>query len=135
VNKTRNNFKNYFYFLPSSLEETTPKKMHYSVGELLRQIEIRTLIGLHTPIMSVPSTILDNIYYSNPSIIPPKTTTKEEEMIELRQIPKEQAKELIYEYIKKNPGCWTSDIIIDLQLDPDLVLKVLEELKNEGKIE
>jgi len=52
----------------------------------------------------------------------------------LRTIPKEEAKELIEDYIKNNEGKWTSDVIFDLELSTDLVLEVLDELMQEGKI-
>ena len=53
----------------------------------------------------------------------------------LRDIPKEEAKELISEYLKNNEGKWTSDVIFDLKLSVDLVLECLNELSDEGIIE
>ena len=50
----------------------------------------------------------------------------------LREIPKDEAKKLIEEYIKNNEGKWTSDVIFDLRLSVDLVLECLEELQKEG---
>jgi len=57
------------------------------------------------------------------------------EEIVLKKIPFDQAKKLIYLYVRNHPGCLTSDIIADLELDPDLVLEVLSYLKHEGVIE
>ena len=57
-----------------------------------------------------------------------------EEEIVLKKIPFDQAKKLIYLYIRNHPGCLTGDIIVDLELDPDLVLEVLSYLKHEGII-
>jgi hypothetical protein len=54
--------------------------------------------------------------------------------IELAKIPDEEAAERISDYVKKNPGSHTSDIIFDLRLDPDVVLKVLKSLVQNGKI-
>ena len=56
-------------------------------------------------------------------------------IIELRKVPIEEAKDLIYAFIKKHPGSRTSDLIIELELDPDIVLEVLAQLKKEQKVE
>jgi len=61
--------------------------------------------------------------------------SEETPIIELRKIPLEDAIEKIYEYIKNNEGCSTSDIIFDLQLDPILVVKALSELEKRNLIE
>lgn len=58
----------------------------------------------------------------------------EESVVELKRIPKEEAVVQIQDYVDKHQGCRTSDIIYDLELDPDLVLSVLQELKEKGKI-
>ena len=57
-----------------------------------------------------------------------------EEEIELIKIPKKNAIKLIQSYIDKNQGCLTSDIILDLNLDPDLVLDVLKELEEKESV-
>lgn len=57
-----------------------------------------------------------------------------EKEVELVKIPEEQAIKRVSEYIRKHPGGRTSDIIFDLHLDPDLVLKVLRKLEKKGKI-
>jgi len=56
-------------------------------------------------------------------------------IIELRKVPIEEAKRLIYAYIRDHPGSRTSDLIIELELDPDIVLEVLSQLKKEEKVE
>ena len=61
--------------------------------------------------------------------------TEEPPTIELKTVSLEEAKDQIYRYIKKHPGCRTSDIIIDLSLDPDLVLKALSQLRREDRVE
>ena len=54
--------------------------------------------------------------------------------ITLKRVPFEEAKRLVFNYIKEHPGCYTGDIILNLGLDPDLVLEVLEALRREGKV-
>lgn len=58
----------------------------------------------------------------------------EKGVLKLRKIPHEKAVALIKSYIDEHQGCRTSDIIYDLALDPDLVLKVLKKLEEKGKI-
>jgi len=56
-------------------------------------------------------------------------------VIELRDIPIDEAIIRISEYIREHDGCRTSDIIIDLALDPDLVIAVLHHLSSEKLLE
>ena len=63
-----------------------------------------------------------------------KEKRAEEEIIRLRKIPHEEAVGFIKEYIDKHQGCRTSDIIYDLELDPELVLSVLKELEEKKEI-
>lgn len=58
----------------------------------------------------------------------------EESVVELKRIPNKEAVVQIQDYVDKHQGCRTSDIIYNLELDPDLVLSVLKELKEKGKI-
>lgn len=60
---------------------------------------------------------------------------EETPVIELRKVSLEEAKRLIYTYIKKHPGSRTSELIIELALDPDIVVEVLSQLKSEQRIE
>ena len=53
---------------------------------------------------------------------------------EFRVIPDEQATVQIEEYITKHEGARTSDIICDLGLDPDLVLRILCILQEEKRV-
>ena len=53
---------------------------------------------------------------------------------EFHKIPLKDAKELVMEYIQSHPGSTTSDIFLTLNLEPELVLKALNELRKEGKI-
>lgn len=58
----------------------------------------------------------------------------ETELLELKKIPEKEAVGLIRSYVDNHPGCLTSDIIFDLKLDPDLVLKVLRRLEKEKTV-
>jgi len=60
---------------------------------------------------------------------------EEEGLVELKTVPLAEAKSKVLEYVRKHPGCWTSDIAVDLGIDIDVVLRALEELKNERKVE
>jgi len=57
-----------------------------------------------------------------------------EPLIKLKRIPESKAIAQIKKYIDEHQGCRTSDIIYDLELDPDLVLSVLRKLKEKGRI-
>lgn len=59
---------------------------------------------------------------------------EETSTVELRKIPLQEAKSLIYKYIKEHPGSRTSDLIIELALDPDIVVEALSQLRCEGRI-
>lgn len=63
-----------------------------------------------------------------------KEKAVKKETVELRSIPKKKAKALIKAYIDEHQGCRTGDIIYDLRLDPDLVLKILKGLEKEKVI-
>ena len=52
----------------------------------------------------------------------------------LKKIPLDEAEEKVRKYINKHQGCRTRDIIFDLELDPDLVLEVLQKLESKGNI-
>jgi hypothetical protein len=56
-------------------------------------------------------------------------------IVELRKVPVEEAKRLIHQYLKEHPGSRTSDLIIELTLEPDIVIEALSQLRNEGKVE
>ena len=59
---------------------------------------------------------------------------EEEGLEELVEIPEEEALAKIKDYVNNHPGCRTSEIIFDLRLDPDLVLKILKKLEERGKV-
>jgi predicted transcriptional regulator len=54
--------------------------------------------------------------------------------IDLRVIPESEAKKVIKKYIREHPGCITSDIIENLNLDPALAVQALNLLEEEGKV-
>jgi hypothetical protein len=59
----------------------------------------------------------------------------EDVVIVLKVVPVEDAKKLIVQYVVDHPGIRTSDIITDLGLDVDLVLRCLDELKAEEMVQ
>jgi len=63
-----------------------------------------------------------------------KLIVNDKSTIELREIPPEDARELILEYISEHYGAKTSDIIFDLALNVDLVLRILKELNEKEDI-
>jgi len=56
-------------------------------------------------------------------------------VVELKKIPIEDAKRLIHQYLREHPGSRTSDLIIELALEPDIVIEALYQLRCEGKVE
>ena len=56
-------------------------------------------------------------------------------VVELRKVPIEEAKRLIHQYLREHPGSRTSDLIIGLALEPDIVIEALSQLRDEGKVE
>ena len=57
------------------------------------------------------------------------------EVVELRDIPKEQAKKEIIEFIKDKDRIWADEIADALRLDLSLVNDILMELWSEGYVE
>jgi hypothetical protein len=66
--------------------------------------------------------ILNDLFKANP------------EEIHLKSVPKDVAKKMIGEFIQKNPGVKTSDIIMKLELEPALVVEILKELESEDSV-
>ena len=52
----------------------------------------------------------------------------------LKKVSKNKAAQMVKEYVAKNPGCKTSDIIFDLKIHPDVVLPSLRRLREEGAL-
>ncbi len=57
------------------------------------------------------------------------------EVVEVRDIPKEQAKKEILDYIKGKERVWSDEIADALRLDLSLVNEILMELWSEGYVE
>lgn len=57
------------------------------------------------------------------------------EVIELRDIPKEQAKKEIREFIEGQDRVWADEVADSLRLDLTYVNRVLQELWSEGYVE
>jgi predicted transcriptional regulator len=53
---------------------------------------------------------------------------------EFRKYSEAEATNLIREYVSRNPGCLTSEIISNLKIHPDKALKALQILKEEKKV-
>lgn len=58
----------------------------------------------------------------------------EKETVYLKKIPMKKATDQVKAYIDEHQGCLTSDIIFDLKLAPDLILKVLRKLEKQEKV-
>lgn len=56
------------------------------------------------------------------------------EVIEVRNVSKRKAKKEILDYLKKNRKAYPSDIADALRLDIDLVMVMVRELIQEGRI-
>ena len=60
---------------------------------------------------------------------------KQMDELVLKQIDKGEAEKQIQEFIETNPGCKTSDLIMNLELDPPFVIEILKELKKENIVQ
>ena len=58
-----------------------------------------------------------------------------EDIVELREMPLEEAMDLILQYINDNPGARTSDIICDLGIDIEIGLNAFKNLKKRQLID
>jgi len=56
------------------------------------------------------------------------------ELLKLRMVSDEVAKREIIEYVCLRPGARTSDIIEALELDPPMVIRVLSQMEEFGKL-
>lgn len=55
--------------------------------------------------------------------------------VELREVPRDQAKRELLNYFKENPGQYPSDAAVALNLDAPLVRDLCLELVSEGRLE
>jgi hypothetical protein len=65
-----------------------------------------------------------------------RATNSPEKVLEVREIPREQAKEEIRAFFKDHHGkaIYPSDVMEALSLDYDLVYELCEELEREGMV-
>ena len=56
------------------------------------------------------------------------------EIRELRDVSQQAAKKEVIEYLKQNKKAYPSDIADALNIDIDLVIAVIKELTNEGRV-
>ena len=63
-----------------------------------------------------------------------KTDIRRRAEIYLRTLDMETARKNIQEFINKNPGCKTSEIIEDLRIDPELAVETLKQLKQDDLV-
>ncbi|MCC7554050.1 MAG: ribbon-helix-helix domain-containing protein [Methanobacteriaceae archaeon] len=59
----------------------------------------------------------------------------EYKVINIREIPKPQAKKEIKQYMEQHNTAYVSEIAEDLELDLDLVFNLVDELEKENQIE
>lgn len=62
------------------------------------------------------------------------TVDPDTSVIELREIPIDEARALILDYITEHHGATTNDLIFELALDVDIVLDILKELNKKEEI-
>jgi predicted transcriptional regulator len=63
-----------------------------------------------------------------------KKDDKVPSIIHLKIMDRGEAKRKIHHFINRNPGCRTSEIIEKLGIDPELVVSILKELKEEDSV-
>lgn len=56
-------------------------------------------------------------------------------VVELRNVPKKQARKEILDYLKRHNETYASDVSEELGIDLDLVFVVMKELSREGVVE
>lgn len=56
-------------------------------------------------------------------------------IIKLRDLPRQEAKQEVWDYLQKKDVTYASDIAEDLRLDYELVLDIIRELWEENKVE
>jgi len=56
-------------------------------------------------------------------------------VVQLKEVPIDEACQLVLEYLKKHPGAHTSDIVFALEIDNEIVEQALKKLWEEGKVE
>ena len=63
-------------------------------------------------------------------------TVSDDQIVELESdVSLEEVTKQVFDYITAHPGARTSDLIIELSLDPDLIVEALDKLSNGDRIE
>jgi hypothetical protein len=68
----------------------------------------------------------------NLELLVAKSQTSEE--LVFRSVGEEEAKREIENFVRKKPGSLTSDIVQELQIEPEIVIRILNQLNKEGKV-
>ena len=106
--------------------------MIYHVAEVVRapQPDENHMSAVNALISEITKPLQQQMYIiADQKLLSQSEEQEEMEEIELRMLPKNEAKKLILDYIEKHPGAWTDEIFMDLKLDPILVFEVLRELE------
>jgi len=69
-------------------------------------------------------------------VLPDGQEIAAEQMMELEcDFQLEEVTKMVFEFIEGHPGAKTSDLIIELAVDPKLIVEALEKLRTDDKIE
>jgi len=104
-----------FYRLNLSAEKPEIKRAHAYIT--LTEELYKKLNELEARIKRLESIILDK------------------NVVQLKEVPIDEACQLVLEYLKKHPGAHTSDIVFALEIDNEIVEQALKKLWEEGKVE
>jgi hypothetical protein len=105
--------------------------------KILQAIEESINIKLknHPTIFEIVKTALVQVLKEQPELLQSLYVEQNQsELIPLRSIDRSIAKREVDLYIEEHPGCFTSEIIESLHLDPILVGEILKELQDKSKI-
>lgn len=107
--------------------ETTEQNKNKSVATKLTQIEQDEINRLVEA-----GFFLNNSDFIRQAI---RDKIQEYKIINIRDIPRDQAKQEIQEYFKKHATAYVSEVAEDLELDLELVFDITDELEKENKVE
>ena len=116
---------------------TIIKKTSYSIPPEVREdIKLSVLSTLRSDSDLLKEVLMDYLR-ENPHILKDILNERliaDDEEINLRMVDRGLAKREIVDFIKSKPDCLTSDIIMQLRIDPSLVMEILKELKEQDII-
>jgi len=115
--------------------EATPVSLQSSISD----IEIFAISGLYAECLQLKAenaTLKAENKSLKAKVVAMKATNSAEKFLEIREIPREQAKEEIRVFFKEHHGevFYPSDIMEALSIDYDLVYEICEELEKEGMV-